>query len=370
MKAACTPSILLFLVPLLTSLMAFSAFAESDVTKTYEKVKVADGIYAFIAAEPKSPIVSGNSVAVIGDDGVLVVDSGHFPSLTRRMIADIRQMTNQPVRVLVNTHWHPDHMLGNAEYRKAFPGIVILSTPNTREEADRQVPTTYIKGQLDELPNDIKAFQHVLDTGRDDDGKPLSAHDRQYCMDVIADAREFIPELEQAKYEPPSETFDQNVAFYLGKREVRVMFLGRGNTGGDAVIYVPDSKVLITGDLVVNPTPYAYGSFLSEWVETLKKLESIDATTVIPGHGSIERDKEYIKQVQALLASTTAQVRQAVQQGLSLEETHKKVDLSSFRQQMAGDDPKWKQAFSVAYETPAVERAYREAKEGPLHDEN
>ena len=68
------------------------------MTKTYDKVKVGDGIYAFIAAEPTTEMVSGNSVVVIGDDGALVVDTGHVPSLTRRMIADIQQMTDKPVR--------------------------------------------------------------------------------------------------------------------------------------------------------------------------------------------------------------------------------------------------------------------------------
>ena len=350
--------------------LAASGASENDATMTYSKVKLAEGIYAFIAAEPKSPVVSGNSIAVIGDDGVLVVDSGHFPSVTRRMIADLREITNQPVRFLVITHWHPDHLTGNAEYRAVFPGVAILSTPSTREEADKQVPTTYIKGALDMIPNYLKALQHSLDTGLGDDGKPLSAYGKKFVTDEIADVREFVPELQQSRYEPPSETFDHNVTLYLGKREVRVMFLGRGNTAGDAAIYVPDSRVLITGDLVVNPTPYAFGSFLTEWVETLKKLEEIDASIIVPGHGPVEYDKQYIREVRGLLESTTEQVRQAVQQGLTLEQTRKKIDLTSFRQQMAGDNAKWQEFFSIGYETPAVERAYREAKEGPLHDEN
>ena len=126
-------------------LVAISCFAQNTIPKTYEKVKVAEGVYAFIAEEPKTEIVSGNSVAVIGDDGVLVVDTMHFPSLTRRMIADIKQLTDKPVRYVVNTHWHPDHLMGNGEYKQAFPDVVILSTPSTREQMESQVPTTYIR---------------------------------------------------------------------------------------------------------------------------------------------------------------------------------------------------------------------------------
>ena len=87
------------------------------VFSSYDTVKLADGIYAFIAPEDASAFVSGNSVVIIGSDGALVVDSGHVPSLTKRMIADITKLTNKPLRFLVNTHWHPDHVSGNGLYR-------------------------------------------------------------------------------------------------------------------------------------------------------------------------------------------------------------------------------------------------------------
>src|SRR5499427_7046644 len=104
----------------------------------YQTAKLADGIYAFIAPESKTPFVSGNSLAVVGSDGVLVVDSTNVPSLARRMIGDIRKLTDKPVRVLVNTHWHPDHLMGNAAYQEAFPGVNIVSTRAMREIADVQ----------------------------------------------------------------------------------------------------------------------------------------------------------------------------------------------------------------------------------------
>jgi cyclase len=350
--------------------LAVLASAENKVTPTYEKVKVADGVYAFIASEPKSEIVSGNSVAVIGDDGVLVVDSGHFPSLTRQMIADIRKETDKPVRFLVNTHWHPDHLFGNYVYREAFPGVVIISAPSTREHANKQVPTTYMKEMMDQIPGYSETLRQRLQTGKKKDGTPLTDADRKRYQDLLDDCQFFLPELQQVKYEPPNEIFDQNLTVYMGKRQVNIMFLGRGNTAGDAVIYVPDAKVLMTGDLVVNPTPYSFGSFLTEWIETLKKLEAMDATTIVPGHGPVEHDKEYIKLVRNLIESTTSQAQQAVQAGLSLDDTRKKVDLESFRKQFTGDSPSLNAEFQEGFVDPAVKRAYREAKEGKLNDED
>ena len=94
----------------------------------YETVQLADGVYAFVSAAGGEAIVTGNSLVVIGEDGVLVVDSGHIPSLTARQIAQIGKWTDKPVRYLVNTHWHPDHNAGNGLYKKAFPGVQIVST--------------------------------------------------------------------------------------------------------------------------------------------------------------------------------------------------------------------------------------------------
>ena len=235
---------------------------------------------------------------------------------------------------------------------------------------ESQVPTTYIRDTIAQIPAYVKILQEHLDTGKKKDGSPLRPVDLQHYQDLIEESKFFLPELQQAKYTPPNQTFDQSITVYLGKRQVNVMFLGRGNTAGDAVIYVPDAKTLMTGDLVVSPTPYAFGSFLTEWVETLKKLEALGATTIVPGHGDVQHDTSYIEELISLLQSTTSQVQQAFAQGLSLDDTRKKVDLSSFRRQMAGDSDKWNEVFHTAYEVPAVERAYREAKEGKLNDEN
>src|SRR5262249_5680158 len=169
----------------------------------------------------------------------------------------------------------------------------------------------------EKYPEIMPMMQERLDTGKKKDGTPLRPVDKQHYQDLLEDAKDFIPELQQATYTAPNQTFEQAVTVYLGKRQVSVMFLGRGNTMGDAVVYVPDAKVLATGDLVVAPTPYSFGSFLTEWVDTLKKLEALGATTIVPGHGDVQHDTTYINQLIALFQATTAQVKQCVAQGLS-----------------------------------------------------
>jgi cyclase len=348
------------------ALLAFGNSAcrsENAPKHTYQTVHVGDGIVAFIASESNTDVVSGNCTAIIGDDGVLVVDSTNFPSHARQIIAEIKQMTNQPVRFLVHTHWHPDHLLGDNEFRTAFPGVVIVSTAFTQKAIVERAPK-YVDGVAAQGPAYAASIRKHIADGKDDNGKPLTEADRKYFTDFANSVDFATSEFKQAKLIRPNLAFDHNLTVSLGKREVQILFLGRGNTGGDAVIFVPDSKVVIAGDLLVAPTPYSYGSYLTEWVQTLAKVKALGATTIVPGHGPVEHDYSYIDLVSALLESVISQVQAAESQHLSLEETRKKVGLTAFETKFVGDDPDRKIAFAKGFTEQAVERAYQEAKFG------
>lgn len=331
---------------------------------TYETVRVAEGVYGFIPPEDDTAFVSGNSVAILGDDGVLVVDSGHTPSTTARMIAEIRRLTDKPVRFLVNTHWHPDHNAGNGLYREAYPGVEIVSTPATRDAIRDLLPKKEVNEEMAEM------VRKILKEDSTQKGKPLPAEVRKYYETSLAQLEAFFPELRKSDHALPTVTFESRMTVYLGKREVQLIFLGRANTAGDAVIYVPDSKVLMTGDLVVYPVPYPYGSFLGEWIEAMKKLEAMDAAVIVPGHGPVMHDKRYIDRVIALLDATRRQAADAFHRGLKPEEAIQAVDLSAFREQFVEHNPEREFVFDQGYKPAAVVRAYREAKDGPLHDED
>jgi glyoxylase-like metal-dependent hydrolase (beta-lactamase superfamily II) len=329
--------------------------------------QVAPGIYAFIAPDGVTPIVSGNSTVIIGDSAVAVVDAGQFPSVARAQIAAIRKLTAKPVRYLINSHWHPDHWVGNAEYAKAFPGIAIISTRVTREMAmTKALPFVQRKYQ-DQLADIVRG---MLASGKHRDSTPLTPEEAQYYRIAQPQLEELGAELDGFTPVPPNVLFSDTLTLLLGGREVRVMFLGRANTGGDAVTYVPDAKVLMTGDLVVHPYPYAIGSFIGEWIETMKKLEAIDASVIIPGHGAIEHDTHYLMLVSKALTQLQTEASALQKQGLTLAQARKKVDFSALRTEFCGDDSWCRFGFNGEFVGPGFARAYREAKEGRLTDED
>src|SRR5215470_14274447 len=130
-----------------------AAKADRSTLTDYDTVKLADGVYAFLGVDDEGGIVNANTLLVIGDDGALVVDSGQFPTLTRRQIAEIRRLTPQPVRYVVTTHWHGDHHMGNVVYKEEFPGVEFIAHSETIRIQLKAWPKFLAEARADPLKN-------------------------------------------------------------------------------------------------------------------------------------------------------------------------------------------------------------------------
>lgn len=326
---------------------------------TYRTVRVADGVYAFITPEERTGFQSGNSIAIIGDSGVLVFDTGNIPGSTRRQIAEIRRLTDKLVRFVVNSHWHPDHNLGNSEYRAAFPGVMIIGTSATRAGILERVPT-YV-GQMKSFAPTDSMIRHRLSTGRMRDSSRIPDSTRVLYGLLTTDYAEFMPEVTQTKPSAPDLLCDDSLTILLGNRRVKVVSPGRGNTAGDTYIYLPDERVLLTGDLVTFPVPFPSTSFFGDWIRDLDELKALHASVIVPGHGNVQHDYSYIDMVRELLVFTRDQARDAVLRGVSLDSAQKQIDFAPFIKRFAGGDAMRTGAFNNFYSAAAVQRAYEEA---------
>jgi cyclase len=327
---------------------------------TYRTVRVAEGVYAFITPEERSSFQAGNSVAIVGDDGVLVFDTGNIPSATRHQIAEIRRLTPKPVRWVVNSHWHPDHTLGNAEYREAFPGLIVIGTSATRTGILERVPA-YVDQMKSFAPID-SVMRVRLATGKMRDGSPMPDAVRLTWGLTTRDYAEFMPEVVRTTPSAPDLVFDDSLTITLGKRRVQIVRPGRGNTAGDAFLFLPDERVLLTGDLVTVPCPFPGTAYFADWIRSLDALVARHAATIVPGHGDVQHDYAYVAMVRELIAFTLDRARDAVTRGVTLEDFQKQIDFAPFAARFAGDDPVRRDAFSNFYVQAAVPRAYEEAK--------
>jgi len=194
----------------------------------------------------------GNVAVYITEEGVILVDD-KFEYDYNDIVDKVKSVTGQPIRYVLNTHHHGDHTGGNAK----FPA------------------TTEIIAHVNARKNMI-------------DGKQPG---------------------------PPRLTFTQEEDVFLGGKEVRARYFGRGHTNGDVLIYFPALKVLHTGDLMAGSSPlidYAGGGSLVEWTATLDAALSMDFDTVIPGHGPIAKKadlKKYRDNVEKLRTEVTGLIR-------------------------------------------------------------
>ena len=154
---------------------------------------------------------------------------------------------------------------------------------------------------------------------------------------------------------------DDSLTVLLGNRRIRIVSPGRGNTAGDTYIYLPDERVLLTGDLVTYPGPFPGTAFFGEWIRDLDELKALHASTIVPGHGDVQRDYSYIALVRELLTFTREQARNAVLRGVPLDTLQSNIDFEPFVKRFTNGDVVRTDAFRSFYPTQAVQRAYEEA---------
>jgi glyoxylase-like metal-dependent hydrolase (beta-lactamase superfamily II) len=328
---------------------------------SYERVKVAEGIYAFIDT-PGHAVVSGTTVAIVGEEAVAVIDTGHHPRLTRRIIEEIRALTPKPVAYVVNTHWHNDHVSGNGLYVDAFPGAKVVAHAFTSTLLERDVRAFQGPNCAPFLKAQSKGLRELVASGKGGDGTPLTDARRKRMQGFLDDADAAIEECAEFRFRGADLTFNDRITLRLGSREVELLHLGRANTAGDIVAWIPDAKVLAVGDLVVHPFPFATQSYIGEWAAVLRKVEAMPFEALIPGHGPVMRDRRYLAQVAETLESIMAQARAAYRPGMAEAQLRKHVDLARFRREIAGDDAFIGANFDYMMGQLAVRRAWEELR--------
>ncbi len=348
------------LLPLLASaaLLAPPATAHAQVS-AFTMRKVAEGVYMTDRVPPVDP-ADGNVTVIVNERDVVVVDANIAPASTFAVLAEIRKITPKPVRYVINTHSHNDHITGNAVYRDTFPDVEFIGHPKTRDAIIASIPVLE-ENVTKNYPAEIAAAEQRLAANRTRNGTPYTEEQRRGTQAYVGMLRWFVDQMKGLEIVAPTLTVDDELVLHRGARRIEVRWLGEGNTAGDLVVWLPAERVLITGDLVVRPTPYAFGSPMRSWLATLRALRAIPAAVIVPGHGAPMTDGAYIDTLVELVELVNAQVAAAVARGLDLEATRKAVDLSALRDRLTGGDPALVAGFVGNFETPAVQAAYEEA---------
>ncbi|MGH9803721.1 MAG: MBL fold metallo-hydrolase [Candidatus Acidiferrales bacterium] len=328
----------------------------------FELVPVAEGVYAAIG-RPEAPMpIGSNAGIVVNADDVLIVDTHYTPSAARALLAQVRKLTDKPVRYVVNTHWHNDHTQGNQAYFNVFPGNVEFISHHATREDIQQRAIPWVKEQLETLPAQLASAEELLAKGEDESGQPLSEEQKQQRRTQLDRQRRYLDELKQMQITLPTLTFERSLALHKPDRTIHILFFLRGHTRGDVVVYLPKEKVVVTGDLVTgaHSWPFPRDSYPADWARTLRAIAALDFTRLIPGHGSVHENKAHVERLATLFASVAEQVRTAIGLGLTLEQTQESVSVDALRDAITRGDPREVRAFNHDLKV-IVARAYLEA---------
>lgn len=325
------------------------------------ETEVAPGVYLF-ATPPYSDVgLDGNSVVILSDDGVLVFDSNGTPAAAAAVLARIRSLTSQPVRYLVHSHWHWDHWYGVEVYRAAFPGLVIISHEKSRELMAGPALAFNQPGLDVQLPRHIKVVEDRRASGKDTAG--LDEH--------LARDRFFLAQKRAARHTLANLTFRDSLTLHLGTRVIKLLHHDRAITPGDAFLHLPAERIVVTGDLLINPVTFALFSYPSGWIRTLERIDALDAALLVPGHGPAMRDEGLLKATLELLRRQVTLGRAAKAGGSSVEQARAAILADStvlvLRERITGGEASRNDAFALYLVDWFVRRLYQEL-DGPLDD--
>ncbi|MDX1384551.1 MAG: MBL fold metallo-hydrolase, partial [Thermoanaerobaculia bacterium] len=317
------------------------------------------GIFAVLQPE-SGRFDDSNSVVVERDGGLLVIDTQASLAATRRTIEAIRRRSDLPVRQLVLTHWHGDHVQGQAAYRELWPDVQVLG--HVTLEADiRERAEPQLADEAALYEQAISEARERLERGVDREDQPLDAAGRQGLAEQIAAAEERLAGM-TAVPRPlavPDLGYGGELVLGSGPGAVRLLHR-RAHTRGDTIVHLPEAGVLVTGD-VLDDLPFGGHGYPSSWIATLDGLADLDFELVVPGHGRVRRGRAHLERVLAMLRSLVEQVDEAVERELEIEGTRAAVDLEPFRRELVGDDPVAARVWEPFIQ-PTIERAWLESR--------
>jgi cyclase len=345
-------------------ILAIPAFAQTkSATADFEVQKIAADVYAVIRKEPPSLWFNPNTVFIIGKRDVTVVDTNISSQDTREVLAELRKITAKPVRYVVNTHWHEDHIIGNRVYREAFPGVKFIGHKSTLTDLPT-IGAANRKGALENGSGFVELLKTLIGKGENLARQKLTEEERLGYSSDIKLVESYLKEAPDFQIILPDVVVENRLEFDDGKRKIEILHLGRAHTGADLVVHLPKEKIVASGDLLVLPVPLVGSTaYPLEYAATLENLLKLKAEITIPGHGAPQRGDVYARLMMRLLNSIKQQAEAAVGRGETLEQLRKSVNLEEFREAFAGTSQHKSLVFQNYVFLPATAAAYRQLTE-------
>ena len=327
MMAGVNPRVTAALAVTVIGLGLMAAAQETDPTDgvaAWRFEEIGDGVW--FATGTGAMTTFSNSLVIVNEDHAMLVDTSVSPAAARKLVAEIAsEVTDRPIRYVFNTHFHFDHSHGNQVFGDdveiiGHDYVRLQHLSNVLDQRTNRSFSAAIPGQIEGLEAQIAAAS--------------DADERTRLETALRQLRAHRNAIRETVVKAPNLTYSDTMTLVKGGREVQLHFVGRGHTGGDTMVFLPEERIIFTGDFFLgspgaNLLPYMGDGFVNEWPASLDGLKALDFEVIVPGHGAPFRDRGQIDDLQAYLRDLWAQVSALRTEGLSAAEAASRVDLSA-----------------------------------------
>lgn len=325
--------------------------------------KVADHVWVMRQPDRLWAAVIGNVTIIEQDDGILLIDSGGSIPDGRDIVKAVAALSPKPIKAVAITHWHNDHPLGLPGILESFPRARVISTAITRDLIRTETNTPLGKTDPAVDAARLKRSEDTIAELKKEAAGPDIPADMRANYDIEARWIAERVKRQTGNYVVlPTETFTDSLTIPDSVAPVELRFLGTANTTGDLIAWLPRQNIAVAGDAVVLPTPYGFTVSTKPWLESLARLDSLPFTTLIPGHGQVQRDRTYLRTLQWSMADLASKARAAAASGITKEQAFAAFDQTEQRSRFGATDAWTRKWLSDYWLQGMFETAFDEAK--------
>ncbi len=285
-------------------------------TNSHKLTEVVDNVYL---AQSTAPLFNSNALVIVNNEDVVVVDSHITPQKGRELLASIGKITSNPVTTLINSHFHYDHVHGNQAFGQ---DVEIIGHEYTRMKmAGKPLEEHTFRNGIAQNERHLQRLRQMLESASGEERESLAAQ--------VALQAEHLRSWNEVQPVAPTQTLERRMTLYRGAREIQLLFLGRAHTGGDVSVYLPEDKLIFTGDMMLYGPSWLGDGYVDEWAETLENLKQLDFEIIVPGHGPHFADRSRIDHVQAFYRDLWSKTEALHARGVSAEEAAAAIDMTN-----------------------------------------
>lgn len=303
----------------ITILVSFLHINLNIAQENLEPVELSTNLFAITNSG------GGNIVFLVTKKGVIVIDAGGSPGNAQNIIHAIKSKTDRPIKYLIYTHSHRDHIYGASE----FPEDIKIIAHKNIVENFKNYTEPGLKNSIEKsIPEYLEKLESQIENESDENNDELEKAKQQY--DLYSN---YLGDLKKVKIRYPDITFTDSYKLKLKNERIFLEYPGQGHTNDNIVVKFSNHNVIHTGDLIFNGSvPYVitdHGASVENWIKIMDDLYIENIKTVVPGHGEIT-DKEAFKVQTGYFRKLTYRIEALKNAGFTLDEIKEKIDFDSY----------------------------------------